>query len=154
MEIEKKYAPGELPELSSVRFLVIEQGYLTTNPVIRVRRENDEYYLTYKGAGMMAREEHNLPLTREAYETLRAKCDGNLIQKRRYLIPLEDGLTAELDVFEGAMKGLVMAEVEFDSLEQAESFVPPEWLGIEVTADPRYHNSNMIYSTYEELFGK
>ena len=89
MEIERKFTIKELPaDLESYPYRHIEQGYLNTSPVVRVRREDDEYYLTYKGSGMMAREEFNLPLNQEAYYHLREKVDGRIISKKRYLIPL------------------------------------------------------------------
>ena len=158
MEIERKFLIGKLPEdLENYPSLVIEQAYLCTDPVVRVRRENDNYYLTYKGSGMMAREESNLPLTPESYAHLREKADGNVISKRRYLIPLEHpevvegaplppedySLTIELDIFDPPFDPLIMAEVEFGSKEAAETFLPPAWFGEDVTYDPRYHNSNM-----------
>ncbi len=88
MEIERKYLVSHIPDnLSEYHCRQIEQGYLSTNPVVRVRRDNDEYYLTYKGKGMMVREEYNLPLNREAYEHLIQKADGNVITKKRYEIP-------------------------------------------------------------------
>ena len=89
----------------------------------------------------MVREEYNLPLTREAYEHLLPKIDGLLIAKTRYLIPLTDRLTAELDVFEGVLSALTLVEVEFDSVEEANAFVPPEWFGEDVTESGKYHNS-------------
>ena len=67
MEIERKFLIKELPDLSSYPFHVIEQAYLCVSPVVRVRRENDIFYLTYKGGGMMMRREENLPLTEQAY---------------------------------------------------------------------------------------
>lgn len=144
MEIEKKYLLKELPNLSDYRCHKIEQAYLCTDPVVRVRQENDNYYMTYKGSGMLAREEYNLPLNADAYVHLREKADGNIISKTRYLIPLlTEGLIAEVDVFEPPFAPLVMAEVEFESKEQADSFKAPEWFGEEVTFDERYHNSNM-----------
>ncbi len=73
----------------------------------------------------MSREEYNLPLTAESYAHLKAKADGNIISKRRYLIPLSDGLTIELDVFATPFDGLWLAEVEFESEEQANTFTPP-----------------------------
>ena len=66
----------------------IEQVYLNYNPVVRARKQDDEYYLTYKGSGMMARDESNLPLNEASYYHLREKADGSVISKRRYLIPL------------------------------------------------------------------
>lgn len=145
MEIERKYLISKTPmELSSYSFHRIEQAYLCTHPVVRIRREDETCYLTYKGGGMMIREEYNLPLTSEAYEHLLPKADGNVITKTRYLIPLEDsGLTCELDVFEGAFAGLILAEVEFPDEETARNFTPPDWFVKEVTTDPRYHNSYM-----------
>ena len=77
MEIERKYLVHRLPEhLTDYPCRTITQGYLNTSPVIRIRRDNDKYELTYKSKGLMAREEYNLPLTREAYEHLLTKIDG------------------------------------------------------------------------------
>lgn len=151
MEIERKYLLETMPDLENYEFHRIEQAYLCTGPVIRVRREDDSYYMTYKGGGMMAREEYNLPLTKEAYIHLLAKADGNVISKTRYLIPLEmEGLTAEVDVFETPFAPLIMAEVEFETEEQANNFQPPEWFGKDVTFDGRYHNSYMSRMIFEE----
>lgn len=142
MEIERKFLIEQLPEnLENYPFHTLEQAYLCTNPVVRVRRSDDRYILTYKGEGMMSREEYNLPLTAEGYEHLKAKADGNIIRKRRYLIPLKSGLTVELDVFEAPFQGLVLAEVEFSTEEQACNFLPPDWFGKEVTWSAEYHNS-------------
>ena len=142
MEIERKFLISKLPEnLSDYPFHQIEQGYLTTNPVVRIRRQDDDYILTYKGNGMMAREEYNLPLGAEGYAHLKEKIDGKLISKRRYLIPMENGLTIELDVFYEPCKGLLLAEVEFPDEASANSFCPPAWFGEDVTFDGRYHNS-------------
>ena len=150
MEIERKYLLKELPELEKYEYHRIEQAYLCTNPVVRVRREDEAYYMTYKGGGMMAREEYNLPLNKEAYEHLIKKADGNVISKTRYLIPLEmDGLVAEVDVFESPFAPLIMAEVEFESEEQANTFKAPEWFGEDVTFDGKYHNSYMSRMTFE-----
>jgi len=145
MEIEKKYLVN-LKEINYKNYPhhQLEQGYLSTNPVVRVRKEDDNYYLTYKGKGKMVREEYNLPLTEESYNHLKEKSDGALICKTRYLIPY-DKYTIELDIFSGNMTGLVMAEVEFDSVEEARNFIPPNWFLKEVTNDSSYHNSHFIY---------
>ena len=158
MEIERKFTLKYIPEnLDSYPSYHIEQAYLCTDPVVRIRKQDDEYLLTYKGDGMMAREEHNLPLTEDAYYHLREKADGNIISKKRYKIPLpnpqfKEGapvppanykLIIELDVFDPPFAPLVMAEVEFGSKESAEGFIPPEWFGEEVTFEREYHNSYM-----------
>lgn len=121
----------------------LEQGYLSTAPVVRIRKEDDNYYLTYKSKGLMTREEYNLPLTKESYEHMRPKADGILISKTRYLIPEKDGLTIELDVFDAPYEGLYLAEVEFSSEEQALSYNPPVWFGEDVTNSGKYHNSRL-----------
>lgn len=142
MEIERKFLIKTLPEnLDQYDYHLIEQGYLCTDPVVRIRRQDSDYILTYKGSGMMSREEYNLPLTQTAYEHLRPKADGNFISKKRYLIPIENGLTIELDVFAPPFAPLILAEVEFPDEEKAKSFLPPSWFGEEVTFDGRYHNS-------------
>ncbi len=147
MEIERKYLIHSLPErLEQYESKQIEQGYLCTNPVVRIRRSNENYILTYKGEGLMVREEYNLPLTKEGYEHMCGKADGILIKKTRYLIPLTDRLTIELDVFSGELEGLLLAEVEFETEEEANSFIPPAWFGEDVTFSDKYHNSTLSKS--------
>ncbi len=144
MEIERKFLVKELPEnMDSYEQKHIAQGYMCTNPVVRIRRSNDDYFLTYKGRGKMVREEHEFPLTAEAFEHMLPKIDGILIDKVRYLIPLEDGHTAELDIFQGVLAPLRLVEVEFASVEEAEAFVAPDWFGDDVTNSKEYHNSNL-----------
>ena len=144
MEIERKYLIRQLPaNLSTYPVRYIEQGYLCTEPVVRIRRDNDSYELTYKSKGLMTREEHNLPLTREAYEHLLSKIDGRLIRKKRYMIPFTDILTIELDVFEEDLSPLMLAEVEFPDETSANTFVPPAWFGEDVTFSGEYHNSRL-----------
>ena len=157
MEIERKFTLKKLPEnLESYPCHIIEQAYLNTAPVVRVRQQDDTFYLTYKGGGLMAREEYNLPLDQASYQHLLAKADGNVISKKRYVIPLENPqfspdfvplstpeLFIELDVFAPPFAPLIMAEVEFPSKEMANAFLPPDWFDEDVTMNPEYHNSNM-----------
>ncbi len=153
MEIERKFLVdlNKNPyDLASAKFHSIEQAYLCTAPVVRIRKEDDNYYLTYKSKGnyegdkwMLAHEEYNLPLTEEAYLHLREKADGNIITKKRYILPLDDELFIELDIFEGKFDGTVLAEVEFPDIETAESFIKPDWFTEDVTYDSKYYNSVM-----------
>ncbi len=173
MEIERKFLVRKLPEEPPVKASVISQSYVSADPVIRIRRTQalssreaefllgtggtalaseefrktlpePSYRLTVKGSGMVAREEYELDLKKSQYRSLKEKREGQPIRKIRYYYPLENGLTAEVDVFGGHMKGLVMAEVEFPDLAASEAFVPPEWFGEEVSLDKRFHNSHMI----------
>lgn len=156
MEIERKFKIKCLPtNLEEFRYYHIEQAYLNVNPVVRIRKQDDEYYMTYKGKGMLARDESNLPLNEEAYYHLREKADGNIISKKRYLIPLKNPgfkegfptppddytLTIELDVFDPPLAPLVIAEVEFGSREAAVAFVPPDWFEEDVTYHQEFHNA-------------
>ena len=166
MEIERKFTIKKLPEnLRSYPCHIIEQAYLNTDPVVRIRRQDDEYYMTYKGKGLLAREEYNLPLNERSYYHLREKADGNIISKKRYIIPigcpqfsttymsehLSDfgksidslSLCVELDIFDAPFAPLVIAEVEFPDKETAEAFLPLDWFYQDVTNDPAYHNSNL-----------
>ncbi len=144
-EIERKYLvdrhniPGDL---DSYAYHDIEQAYLNTQPVVRVRKSDEEYFLTYKSKGFMERAEYNLPLDEKSYYHLLKKADGNIITKRRYLIPYGK-YTIELDVFDGAFEGMVLAEVEFESLEEANAFTAPEWFIDDVTFSTKYHNSTL-----------
>ncbi len=144
MEIEKKFLLKQLPtNLEKYESHRIEQAYLCTEPVLRIRKFDAQYFITYKGKGLMVREEHELPLTEEAYLHLKKKADGNVIEKTRYLIPDEHGHTIELDVFDGDYSGLLMAEVEFSSTEAADGYKMPDWFSKEVTADARFQNSRL-----------
>lgn len=147
MEIERKFlitSPEQLPfDPEGFPSRQIEQGYLCTSPVVRIRRDNDDYFLTYKSKGLMVREEYNLPLTAEAYAHLRAKADGRIITKTRYVIPLENGLTLELDIFHGDLAPLILAEIEFPDEQSARAYQPPRWLGEDVTFSTEYHNSTL-----------
>lgn len=146
MEIERKFLVQTPPDgYESHPFHMIEQAYLCTDPVVRIRREDSSFYLTYKSKGLLSREEYNLPLTEESYHHLLTKADGNILTKKRYLIPVEGrkDLTIEFDVFEGTFAGLMLAEVEFASEEDARSFVPPAWFFKDVTFSGEYQNSRL-----------
>ena len=141
MEIERKFLIKELPNhLSDYPVHELEQGYLCTSPVVRVRKDNDRYELTYKSKGLMVRDEYNLPLTAESYQHLKEKIDGRLITKKRYKIPY-GAYTIELDIFEGDLAPLMLAEVEFPTEKEATAFLPPDWFGEDVTMSTLYHNS-------------
>ncbi len=151
MEIERKFTIKTLPaDLERYPRVKIIQAYLCTDPVMRIRRQDDEYIFTYKGKGLMMREEYNLPLNKEAFDKLLPKAEGHVISKTRYQIPLSGGdcgtegadLLIELDLFESP-SNLIMAEVEFPDEASALAFTPPEWFDKDVTDDPSYHNSNM-----------
>lgn len=162
MEIERKFKLNALPDqLETYPKKEIEQGYLCRGPIVRIRKSNEDYILTYKskfglkeGQGKSASvcNEVEVPLNQKGYEHLKEKIDDNLIVKTRYLIPLEGDLVAELDVFHGALEGLQFVEVEFPSEKAAEEFKAPSWFGEDVSFERKYHNNELIgINSYEEF---
>lgn len=150
MEIEKKFKLKKLPEnLEKYECIHIEQGYLCKGPIVRIRKANETYILTYKSKtnldeakfGTKISNEVELPLSQDAYEHLREKVDGSLIIKDRYKIPLKEGRVVELDIFHGKLEGLRFAEVEFETTAQAEQFEMPDWFAEDVSLDYRFTNS-------------
>ena len=152
MEIERKYLVKKLPEhLESYPHDRITQAYVCTDPVIRIRQKNEDYILTLKSGGLLAREEVEMPLSRESFLHLASKTDGIVIEKTRYKIPESHGYLIELDVFHGCYEGFVMAEIEFPDLAAAGGCTPPDWFGAEVTMDSRFHNSSLSTRTPEQI---
>ena len=134
MEIERKFTIKSLPDnLENYPHTQITQAYLCTEPVMRIRKQDEEYVFTYKGKGLMVREEYNLPLTKEAFDKLLPKADGHVISKTRYLIPHGE-LLIELDLFTSPTD-LIMAEVEFPDEESALSFTPPDWFDKDIAKE-------------------
>ena len=111
----------------------------------------ERYILTVKTGGLMAHEEFETDISKEAYERLCAKACGNVITKDRYVLPLEDDLKLELDIFHGAFEGLILGEVEFPSEEKARDYTPPSYIKEDVTMDGRFHNNRMSMMSSEEI---
>ena len=128
---------------------LLRQGYLSTDKhrTVRVRVSGESAFLTIKGLtrGATRREfEYPIPVD-DANEMLDEVCKPPLIEKRRYVVR-RDGVTWEIDEFLGENEGLVVAEVELQDEDQ--TFGRPEWLGEEVTQDPRYYNANLVQRPY------
>lgn len=154
LEIERKF----LVKNDAWRARVIEakrlrQGYLTTpesgRASVRVRADGSQGYLNVKSVtlGIHRHEfEYPIPLA-DANEMLDTLCTGAVIDKTRYLVPHE-GHVWEVDEFHGENEGLIVAEIELESLD--ETFVLPEWAGIEVSDDPRYYNVSLAQQPYSQ----
>ncbi len=143
MEIERKFLVKDLPILHNYSHKDIVQGYLSFNPEIRIRKANDTCYLTTKGEGTLSREEKEIIIKFTTFSSLLNLVKGRLIYKTRYLIPLTNSLTAELDIYQKDLEGLCTVEVEFLNLEDAQNFVPPAWFSKEITEDKQYRNKNL-----------
>ena len=143
MEIERKFLVDDLPPLEGTDHDEIEQGYLSLGQGgVRLRRRGDRRRLTVKRGEGLSREEVEIDLDEGQFETLWPQTEGRRVRKRRHLLEHGD-LTIELDVFAGDLEGLVVAEVEFGSEDEARAFEPPSWFGREVTGVPEYLNESL-----------
>ena len=148
-EIERKFLvqPGWRPTGAGER---IAQGYLCSVPerTVRVRLRAGRGYLTVKGRNQgIARAEYEYEIPADDAEAMLALCEPVIIDKTRYIVKVAESVY-EVDVFAGANDGLVVAEIELPSVEAP--FVRPQWLGPEVSGDPRYYNSALAHHPYRE----
>lgn len=150
IEIERKFlVKGNfMPKVTQI--YQIEQGYISEDPLrtVRIRLRDDEAYLTIKGASTRegtSRYEFEKQISLAEGKQLLLLCLPSVIRKKRHLLPL-DGHLWEVDVFEGENEGLIVAEIELHAADEV--FVRPEWLGEEVTGDPRYYNSQLSQHPY------
>jgi len=142
MEIERKWLV-ERPSDESLNAPSerIDQGYLAIEPdghEARVRRKEDHYFLTVKSSGGLARAEYEIELSFEQFASLWPATEGRRIEKTRYAA---NGI--ELDLYTGSLEGLIVAEVEFTTEDEAAAYVAPPWFGAEVTEDRRYKNHSL-----------
>ena len=149
IETERKFLLKHLPSSLPVAGTPIRQGYMVNKKdrVVRVRLSGSKAFLTVKGRTFNgSRKEYDYPVPqKDAVEMLSIFCQKPLIEKTRYQIEFE-GFEWVIDLFSGDNKGLVVAEIELDSIDQP--FEKPDWIGSEVTHDPRYFNSNLIKNPY------
>jgi len=142
-EIERKFLVRKLPDdLTSYPPAEISQRYLVSLDAglqVRLRTAGARHSLTYKRGLGNVREEREVELTAEQFVALWPATEGKRLLKTRSKIPVGDRVV-EIDVYHGRHEGLVVAEVEFDTEEAAKDFMPPAWLGDDVTGDPRYSN--------------
>lgn len=154
MEIERKFLVRDdsYKELSSSHSRIV-QGYICSERgrTVRVRLRGDQAFLTIKGPskdGGLSRYEFEKEITPDEGLSLLSLCEGGVVDKVRWLVPLEDGHVLEVDEFRGLNAGLVMAEVELQSAD--DDFPRPAFLGEEVTGDRRYYNSQLLRHPYTQ----
>lgn len=140
-EIEKKYLIKKLPSLENLKKYKIIQAYISIEPVLRIRQKNDKFFFTFKGKGLLKRVEFEQEITKYEFKNLLNKTEGNIIEKNRYIYPLENDLFAEIDIFEKPFENLCIVEVEFKTEEQAQNFTPPDWFGQDITNNIKFTNS-------------
>ncbi|MBQ7192026.1 MAG: CYTH domain-containing protein [Paludibacteraceae bacterium] len=152
IEIERKFlVKDDSYQQSATRSILIEQGYLALNErcSVRVRLWDDKGFITIKSKavrGSFSRYEFEKEIPASEAEQLLALAMPGKIQKRRWIVPIDNNLTCEVDEFFGENKGLVLAEIELESEQQ--TFIMPSFISEEVTFDPRYFNSYLCQKPY------
>lgn len=155
-EIERKYLiTGEFKS-KAIKSFQIKQGYLSSIPerTVRVRIQDNQGFLTVKGSNKknsISRFEWEKEITKEEANELIQLCEVGIIDKKRYIVPFRDKII-EVDVFNGENEGLILAEIELD--DENENIEKPNWLGKEVTDDPRYYNSMLMKNPYKNWDNK
>jgi CYTH domain-containing protein len=145
-EIERKFlvpdAPGGLEAYPSE---AIDQGYIVVEGPreVRVRRRGGRTVLTVKAGAGRVRVEEEFEIDARRFESLWPLSEGRRVAKTRYRLPAGGGLTIELDIYTGELDGLKVAEVEFSSQVECDTFEPPDWFGRELTDDHRYANRTL-----------
>lgn len=150
LEIERKFLLDRDSNFDNYNYSVINQSYIGFRPVSRVRKIDNKYYYNQKGEGTLVREESEKEINEDTYNKLIDYKIGRTIVKHRYKVPVGKYL-AEVDKYLGDLEGLLVVEVEFNSLEEANNFEVPNWFGKEITEDLRYKNDNLAIATKEEV---
>lgn len=153
VEIERKFLVRKKDlslALSKYKHSEISQGFIYIKPAIRIRKIGDKYTLTIKtkppkevkAKNDLARTEYEIEIPKKCYNYLLKFCKGRIIKKTRYYIPYRQ-YVIELDIFKGDLKGLIYAEIEFESVKKAEKFKPLPWFYREVTGIEKYKNTQL-----------
>lgn len=159
MEIERKWLVDGFPTgLPLVREAQMWQGYISTNPVVRIRKtvraQGTGYILCFKGAGTLAREEIETEISQELFEKLTAFTGQDLVAKKYRAYELPGGEILEVSlVDEGRPTSFYYAEVEFPTVEAAHAFTPPDFLGEEKTENGAFSMSAYWQATRQAARG-
>jgi CYTH domain-containing protein len=146
VEVERKFLVRDIPEnLHEYRHEAIKQGYLVIGEdgsEARLRDRDGSFTMTVKSKGDLSRGEWEAPISSEQFAIWWPATNGKRVEKTRYSIPIDDNVI-ELDIYEGALTGLLTAEIEFGSEAAANSFQAPEWLSVDVTFDKSFKNQQL-----------
>jgi adenylate cyclase len=145
-EIERRFLVEAAPvEVLAASARPLRQGYLAGEDGVEVRIRDDAGtpWLTVKGGRGLARTEVEVALTGDRFAALWPLTDGRRVEKVRHTWPSPDGVEVELDVFGGALAGLVIAEVEFDDEATASAWTPPPWMAVELTGVAGWSNAEL-----------
>lgn len=142
-EIERKFLIDNFPNnLNFESKNEIEQYYIVNSKdlTIRLRRYNNKYFITFKSGSLMVREEKEIEIKQQDFEELKNIAPKNKIIKTRFIF-FDRQYKVELDIFKDELEGLIIAEIEFKTEQEAINYNPPNWFGKEVTQDYKFTNS-------------
>jgi CYTH domain-containing protein len=152
-EIERKFLVKRFPPgFKNFPHHLIEQGYLAVGRgglQVRLRKKGSVRSLTFKQGTKGVREEREVRLSLEQFDALWPATAGRRLTKVRYDVPWKN-FTIEVDIYRGRYDGLVVAEVEFEDQKSCAAFVPPDWLGRDVTGNPNIATSRWLLRDYWE----
>ncbi len=154
-EVERKFWVKEAPKfIFELPSSTIVQGYLSIDPngkEIRLRQKDDSYFLTIKSQGTLERQEFETELSKNQFEVLWPAVGKQKIIKRRYFLSQENSLI-EIDIYDQPLNGLIVAEIEFQSVEAANAYIPEPWMIQEITALNFMKNKNLLqFDTFDQL---
>ena len=154
-EIERKFLVKELPAFVRQQPMkVIEQGYLALDPngkEVRLRKSNNDFFLTVKSSGTLSRQEFEVQLSAAQFDQLWEATEGHRLRKDRFTFQSR-GYEIEVDVYHRPLKGLIVAEVEFNSEQAALAYHKESWMDQEVTHLNFLKNKNLLhFESYEAL---
>jgi adenylate cyclase len=145
IEVERKWLVQDLPALSGHEGKEIIQGYVAISAdgtEVRLRQTGGKFFQTVKSEGGLVRGEIEVELSKDQFQGLWQATAGRRLEKTRYALQWA-GKKVEVDVYQGSLVGLIVAEVEFTSASESARFAPPPWFGTEVTEDEHYKNVNL-----------
>jgi len=152
-EIERKFLViGDYKKYITKKINII-QGFISTVPerTVRIRIKGDQGFLTIKGIGNKSgasRFEFEKEISIDDAQDLLGICEPGVIDKTRFIVPINKDLFFEVDEFYGENEGLTVAEIELQSEET--SFEKPDWLGSEVTGEIKYYNAMLMKNPYNK----
>lgn len=156
MKVQSTYAVKKIPSgLTNMPSHEMDQGYLTDNPKsLRLRRKGNSYFITRKISGLSGDpriwDEYEIPLDQESYDDL-WKIAVKKLSKTRYYYSHDDGADIRVDIFQGKLEGLAIAEVIFDNEEAYRNFKAPDWLGREIVEEKWASNQLFAGSSYDKI---
>lgn len=154
IEIERKFLidNDKVPNLGVMANKII-QGYISTpedSKETRLRQSEEGFFLTIKSTETFKRIEHEVTLSKDQFDDLWGLTENRIIVKERFTMS-QNGASIDLDFYKNELQSLIMAEVEFDTIEEADTFVVPSWFGQEVTDDHNYDNRCLATNGLETI---